>query len=60
MTPTDQLKLRALRILNDGLKHSAAAIAWAMGMTGDAAVLAEAQSRYRFTARELSLGATIW
>lgn len=60
MTPREQLQLRALRILHDGLKHSAAAVSWARlaANTSDSWIIMDAELRYQFTLRELSLGAT--
>lgn len=61
MSPLEQLKMRALRILHDGKKHSEAAILWAMELTGvDPAIPPEVAgdaAQRGFTLRELSLGA---
>lgn len=61
MSTTEQLQLRALRLLNDGRKHSRCARAWARQMVEAPTkepVIRDGLSRYRFTGRELSLGAT--
>jgi hypothetical protein len=58
MPIVEQLYLRALRILNDGLVHSAAALRWARETAGcmlDEDTLQEPESG--FSLRELSLGA---
>ncbi|WP_143093165.1 hypothetical protein [Polaromonas sp. OV174] len=61
MSTTDQLQLRALRILNDRRRHAARAFAWArqvLSTPGDPFPIPEAKSRHEFSLRELSLGAT--
>jgi len=61
MSTTEQLQLRALRMLNDGHKHARSARQWARRMTDTPTrepVIKDGLSRYRFTGRELSLGAT--
>lgn len=61
MSTTEQLQLRALRLLNDGRQHSRTARQWARRMTDAPSkepVIRDGLSRYRFTGRELSLGAT--
>lgn len=59
MPTSEQLYLRALRILNDGLEHSAAALAWAQRVCGfgvDEREIPDLRTD-GFTLRELSLGA---
>lgn len=61
MSTAEQLQLRALRILNDGRTHTRAARIWAQKATGTPAIepiIQDGLSRYKFTGRELSLGAT--
>lgn len=59
----EQLRLRALRILNDGYRHSEQAYAWAAKTTAPMMYeprpsgLREELRKPKFTARELSLGA---
>jgi hypothetical protein len=59
MPISEQLYLRALRMLNDGLEHSAAALAWARSVCGFGVDELEIpdQRPDGFTLRELSLGA---
>jgi hypothetical protein len=56
MPTSEQLRLRALRILHDGKRHSADAICWAMDLTGERTATAELRLA-GFTLREISLGA---
>ncbi len=61
MSTTEQLKLRAIRMLHDGRQHSRTARIWARCMTDAPSrdpVIRDGLSRYKFTGRELSLGAT--
>lgn len=60
MSTTEQLELRALRILHDGRSHAALALRWAKSVVRndpDLVVLLEAAPA-EFTPREISLGAT--
>jgi hypothetical protein len=58
MPTHEQLYLRALRILNDGMAHSPAAARWAREIAGfECAEVLPADPPTGFTLRELSLGA---
>ncbi len=67
MATSEQLHLRALRLLHDGLPHSDQAIRWAEVVTQQQypdehprADLPIDPALRGFTLRELSLGATPW
>ena len=64
LTPNEQLRMRAHRMLRDGLPHSDQAIAWALATLNlpspELVELEHAGDMRPFTARELSLGATRW
>lgn len=58
LTPEEQLYLRALRILNDGMHHTPAAVRWARAVAGfECAEDLPPDPPHGFTLRELSLGA---
>lgn len=61
MSTTEQLQLRAHRILNDRKRHSPRAFNWARHMLSTPSnpfPLPEAKPKFDFTLREISLGAT--
>lgn len=60
MNVTEELRLRAIRILHDGLHHSQEAIAWAARMVYSNTVPTTELEQMGFTDREISLGATPW
>ncbi len=63
MPTTEQLRLRALRLLNDQHQHSPQVIDWAKQLTAlevPSPRQMEAMVMAGFTPRELSLGAARW
>lgn len=59
-TIDEQLRVAAVRILNDGEQHAPAAIGWAIEQLAPVREWLDAAQNPSFTDRELSLGASPW